>query len=855
MIRERNRLRRNVKSEPEGRKKWIDKCKEVRERIRSSKEESWKTYVDKLESSTSSREVWKTIRNLDGRYGERKDNEVLVVDGKGHVEDKDKANAFAKTYKKVSRIPRRRTTDAELKRENRRFLRNKPTEKTKWETDITMEEVERAISELANEKAAGEDEIPNEFISSLGRKAKRYLLHMFNKIWNGEEIPQMWRTALIITLLKDGKDPTLPSSYRPISLTACLGKLLEKIIAQRLLNFLETNELLNPQQAGFRSEHCTTDQILKLVQMATDTMQAKTNGGAATMLTFFDFNRAFDTVWRDGLLSKMIDMGIPYSYIKYTRAFLSARRTKVKVNGETSKEFYLNEGLPQGSSISPILFLIYINDITDYINAEAKGSLFVDDTAAWKAVGKDKMEAERKMQAIIDGVSRWARDWKMSLNSDKTEAMVISSSNKDLKWKPVLHLKGAQVKIVSEYKFLGVIIDGGLRFKSHVNRVIAKCRKRNNILRCMAGKDWGQSLETQKKLYLAYIRSAIEYASAAWYPWISKTARTRLEAVQNESLRIMTRLAKTCPKDFLRLETGTEPLKVRMEKNSSIMWEKYVRLPAEDERKKMLEKKVNQRLKTRHGWRFHTEEKMKHIQVNRMTQRKNICPMEALNVEIDEVKLEGKKTDYTTEQLKMKTEEKIMEINADTQIYTDGSTAGDQRRGGAGMGMYSKDGEEVEAKTKAAGEWASSYDAECVAMEMATTWINEQPKDDALYVILTDSHSLIQALRKNDWRGSHEWLSQVKYNLVNQEHRVKLCWIPSHCGTVGNERADELAEEGTRLDQKQAPVSCSIMKAKIRGVKWEVKHERAKETYGERRSPKWKVERSWPAEVRRLYED
>jgi len=260
-------------------------------------------------------------------------------------------------------------------------------------------------------------------------------------------------------------------------------------------------------------------------------------------------------------------MELPFRFVKYTRLFLSARKTKVEVNGVKSNEFFLNEGLPQGSSISPILFLIFINDITDYMDKDAASSLFADDTGAWVVAGKDKIDAERRMQAVIDGVSRWAREWKMSLNQTKTESMVISSSREERKWKPILTLNGAQIKIVTEYKFLGVIIDSGLRFKSHVNTIVAKCRRRNNILRCLAGKDWGQCLKTQKSLYLTYIRSAIEYASSAWFPWISETARKWLERVQNESLRIMSRLAKTCPEDFLRLETGTEPLKQRMEKN------------------------------------------------------------------------------------------------------------------------------------------------------------------------------------------------------------------------------------------------------------------------------------------------
>ena len=179
------------------------------------------------------------------------------------------------------------------------------------------------------------------------------------------------------------------------------------------------------------------------------------------------------------------------------------------------------------------------------------------------------------MQDSINGISNWAKEWKMSLNKSKTEAMVISSSNKDTKWKPNLRLEGETVKIVPEYKFLGVTVDSGLRFTTHVNRIVAKGKRRNNILKCLAGKDWGQNLETQRALYLTYIRSALEYASPSWFPWLPQTTRARLEVVQNDSLRTMTRLCKTCPVDFLRLETGIEPLDERLDKNSMITWERF----------------------------------------------------------------------------------------------------------------------------------------------------------------------------------------------------------------------------------------------------------------------------------------
>ena len=129
---------------------------------------------------------------------------------------------------------------------------------------------------------------------------------------------------------------------------------------------------------------------------------------------FFDYEKAFDKVWREGLLFKMAKMDIPPRYIKYVRQFLSGRKTKVQINGVNSNEFYLNEGLPQGSSMSPLLFIIYINYRDEGI--EAGISLFADDTAAWIGGDGDRDSTERRMQEVISGVGDWARRWKMKIN-------------------------------------------------------------------------------------------------------------------------------------------------------------------------------------------------------------------------------------------------------------------------------------------------------------------------------------------------------------------------------------------------------------------------------------------------------
>ena len=210
------------------------------------------------------------------------------------------------------------------------------------------------IEEAKNNKAAGEDEIPYEFLKNLGPHAKEALLHLYQRCWQGEDIPTKWRTAIIRPLLKDGKDPKLTVSFRPISLTSCVGKILEKIITDRLMYVVEKNGVLNDNQAGFRQGRCTTDQVLKLVQRATNQFHATDNEHSArTIVTFFDYEKAYDKVWRDGLITKMLDMEIPHRFVSYVRHFLSGRKTTVEVNGARCPKFRLDEGLPQGSSISP----------------------------------------------------------------------------------------------------------------------------------------------------------------------------------------------------------------------------------------------------------------------------------------------------------------------------------------------------------------------------------------------------------------------------------------------------------------------------------------------------------------------
>ena len=243
-------------------------------------------------------------------------------------------------------------------------------------------------------------------------------------------------------------------------------------------------------------------------------------------------------------------------------------------------------------------------------------SLFADDTAIWRRDGKVRGSDRTLMQQEIDKITEWATTWKMSINVDKTKCMVISSSHQDQQWNPQFEAMGKAIKPVKAYPFLGNTTSNNLWFKDQVNKAVAKGTKRNKILKCMATKDWGNSQETQTKLYIQYNRSALEYGSSSWHTWIGKTSMGRLQSVQNEALRTAAGLAKTCPTEFLHAETGVEPMKDRFQKNDMVTYERYLRQDGCDPRRKLVDKEPRQRLKTRVGWRSSTKplmEDLKHL--------------------------------------------------------------------------------------------------------------------------------------------------------------------------------------------------------------------------------------------------
>ena len=311
-IKQRNEAKQSRHNDESRYKEADEKVKDL---ITEKKKEIWKR---KVLDSQEAGNVWQMVRNLKDGPRECK-NKAIIHNNKTRVTDRQKARAFMSHYKKRSNITLKKE-DRWAKKAVNEHLR-KPTCDTEHEREFTLKELKSALSSVDRRKAAGPDKIHPRMLKKLGPSALAYLLDLFNNVWKTSQVPQMWRTADIRPIPKKGKELRDVGSFRPISLTSVVGKLMERMVCTRLRHFLESNNLLNPNQAGFRSKRSTEDQLLCLSQTVSDEFQKKPMH--RTVLALVDYSRAFDTVWRDALLWKMIQKGIGTRIIRWTQSWLS----------------------------------------------------------------------------------------------------------------------------------------------------------------------------------------------------------------------------------------------------------------------------------------------------------------------------------------------------------------------------------------------------------------------------------------------------------------------------------------------------------------------------------------------------
>ena len=405
----------------------------------------------------------------------------------------------------------------------------------------------------------GPDEIHYEFLKQLPSCSLDFLLQAFNEVWVSGSFPTSWKQATIIPIPKPGKDNTDPSNYRPIALTSCLCKTLERMINTRLIWFLESNGLITNFQCGFRSKRSTVDHLVRLETFVREAFIKKEHLTAV----FFDLEKAYDTTWKYGIMRDLSDFGLKGRLPHFIDNFLSNRNFKVRVGTILSDLQGQEEGVPHGSILSVTLFSIEINNIVKALNPGVDCSLYVDDFLICYR-SKHMHTIERQLQQCLNKIQKWALENGFEFSKTKTQCMHFCQL-RGLHNDPVLKLDGVEIPVVDQYKFLGVIFDKKLSFIPHIHYLKAKCHKALQLLRVVAHMDWGADKSTLLKLYRSLVRSKLDYGCFI-YGSARKSYLRCLDSIHHLGLRLALGALRTSPVESLYVEANEAPLSLRREK-------------------------------------------------------------------------------------------------------------------------------------------------------------------------------------------------------------------------------------------------------------------------------------------------
>ena len=791
--------------------------KEAKKVIQQAKKENWEQFASSLDHRTSSKEIWDKVNRIRGKHSSN--NPTLMVDDTPIIKDTDKASTLAKHYQAVSSnsnlpdkfVPIKKKTEKviDLMVENK----GKQASDASYNIDFTLLELEQALSKCKN-TAPGEDLINYEMIKQLPLNAKNKLLDLFNQSWNNGTSPEGWGKAIIIPLLKIGKDKADPASYRPISLTTCLTKIMQRMIKARLVPFLENNNLLPKTQSGCRTNRSCEDHLLKL---EADIRKAQLEN-RYLLAIFLDLSNAFDRCWNKGVLLNLINIGIKGKMLNWIANFLENRQIAVRVNGQTSETLTTENGCPQGSVLSPILFNVIMNTLSKAIqdfNSKPQNELsktelaqFVDDGAFWIKSGNLKTLAN-KGQNLLNLIEKWANNWGFTINPTKTQVIIFRKPTMSVtitQGLKKLELLGKTIEYSKVIKFLGLYFDEILSWKNHIVDLEIRCNKDMNIIRMLSGTDWGASKKSLMILYRSLIQSKLNYGSAA-FSSASDRLLKRLQIIQNRALKIITGTINGTNTMSLHAETACLPISLQFEQNALKYWARSGQLQENLPINEYItdipifHKPTKRKIKKPY---CHTvQEKLNEHHLGDISIQKSVfCSIETIKHKPEPnlhlTKVIDKKKDSVAKLYLETTDFIENNYNDFDKIYTDGSKDPQEKLTGAGLAIFNKENNIIGEKRLKLHEFNSIFTAELAAISKALDYIeeNEMPKT----VILSDSLSALQAIQNISTTNRpdliHSILKQVNH-IHNKGLIAELAWIPSHIGILGNDQADNAAKQGS----------------------------------------------------------
>ena len=404
--------------------------------------------------------------------------------------------------------------------------------------DITEEMVNKKLNKLKVNKSSGPDKIHPRVLHEIKEVIITPITIIFNTSLRQRTLPTEWKIANVAAIFKKGKK-SQPKNYRPVSLTSVLCKVLESIFRDHIIDHMKENNLFSDKQFGFISGRSTMLQLLKVLDIWTEILD---QGGTIDSI-YRDFMKAFDKVPHKRLIYKIERYGISGNILGWIEDFLSNRTQEIIINESKSKPASVTSGIPQGSVLGPILFVLYINDLPEVVHRDTHIFLFADDTKAFRKI--DSQYDQLQLQRDIDNMVTWSNTWLLKFHPEKCTMMNIGGKctpNFDYS------MEGHILNYSLCEKDLGVHIDNKLSFEKHITSAINKA---NRILAIVRRTFDTIDKEIFLNVYKGLIRPHLEYASSVWAPHLMKHIEA-IEGVQRRATKLVPGLSKLSYPDRLK---------------------------------------------------------------------------------------------------------------------------------------------------------------------------------------------------------------------------------------------------------------------------------------------------------------
>lgn len=498
--------------------------------LRRAKKEFSSDLEDSLRRPSSrGQDFWSFVRRVKGSKEVRPIPPLLQADGSLATSDKAKADVLNAFFIRQSALPSRDDPPTVIDRYS------SSTSFRLSSLTVSEAEVFALLSTLNVRKAPGMDGISNNILRAAAPAIAGSLAVLFQNSLNAGRLPSAWKVQKIKPIHKRGPRNS-PDNYRPISLLSSVVKVLETIVNRRLYAHLDSQHLLSSFQSGFRRGDSPSLQLFRL----THSMMSAVDSGSVVGAVFYDIRKAFDTVWHAALLRKLSLAGISGSLLSWFSDFLTTRSQQVEVGSQLSSPASPLAGVPQGSVLSPTLFLLFIDSVTSVTSSPS--NCFADDTSTF-VFSPSPAEAEVSLQADVNSVSSWAKAHKLSFHPSKTVCMLFHHPRRP---SPPLSifLDGQAVSCVQSHRHLGLTLSATFSWSCHVDSIIKKASSMLGLMRLFRFA-YHFSSHSLLRIYLNYIRPSVEYCCTSWSGLPPSLAR-RLEAIQRSALAIA-----GLPPDFL----------------------------------------------------------------------------------------------------------------------------------------------------------------------------------------------------------------------------------------------------------------------------------------------------------------